>query len=132
MEQVTRWSPDTCNCVIEYAWDDSLSGKDRTFSLHSVVKKCKVHENLSDEEVYNKVFAENRLKNRCISSIYKNAELVESKGNRKVLKSEKKVNWRFDKDRKLSLSISGFTPEESTLVNNSVKTIDSTVEILNE
>lgn len=47
-ERVTRWKPDTCGCVIEYAWDDSLADED--ISLTCVAfEACEEHVALADQ-----------------------------------------------------------------------------------
>lgn len=35
MKRITTWSPDTCNCVIEYEWDDT---EDQNTRKHKFVK----------------------------------------------------------------------------------------------
>lgn len=59
----TTWYPDTCDCIIEYEWDDSIS---ENLRVHTVVnvQRCPIHLNqLSDVACFATVNAENTLKN---------------------------------------------------------------------
>jgi hypothetical protein len=60
----TRWSPDTCNCVIEYDMDGE--------ELINIVgiKTCKKHADLTGNELAKRVLERNRAKN------YVHAELI--------------------------------------------------------
>ncbi len=59
----TIWHPDTCECVIEYFWDDSLSEDDRVHQDHSFLHRCDAHSILSDQECLDAINLENRTKN---------------------------------------------------------------------
>lgn len=62
--KTTRFSPDTCSCVIEYQWDDTLSETERTHTLSNYVNRCPDHSSLStDQDRWNAVFDENPRKN---------------------------------------------------------------------
>ena len=63
MLKVTRWSPDTCGCVLEYEWDTALEGSDRIHSFKRVVKLCPEHERLGlqSQAAYDQVMSENKL-----------------------------------------------------------------------
>lgn len=73
--KLTRWSPDTCGCRIEYAWDPALPVVQRVHIPVSV-DPCERHAHLSEqaqrratpsmghEEIYAAVLAENQAKNR--------------------------------------------------------------------
>ena len=60
--QTTRWSPDTCQCELEYTWDDSVSETNRVHNFKSI-SKCSVHSAQADQTAYNTVFEENPRKN---------------------------------------------------------------------
>jgi hypothetical protein len=53
---LTRWSPDTCSCVIDYTDDGN-------FTLVSIVSKGTEHSGLDDATTYSIVKAENQRKN---------------------------------------------------------------------
>lgn len=62
--RTTRWRPDTCDCVIEYTWDDALTPDQVTHTLDTIRRRCAAHVNLpSDTDVYNTVREENPRKN---------------------------------------------------------------------
>lgn len=97
MKQVTRWSPDTCGCVLEYEWDDSVSDTDRTHTVTTVVTRCAEHSEmklqLSDH--FDQVMAENTGKNKAF-------EVVKSKVASLDIADFK---YSFDKDRKLVVDV---------------------------
>lgn len=62
--RTTRWRPDTCNCVIEYTWDDALTPDQVIHTLDTIKRRCIDHAHLvTDTEVYNVVKEENPRKN---------------------------------------------------------------------
>lgn len=62
--RTTRWSPDTCGCVLEYDWDDAVSQDARTHTFARVVERCSVHAEIPvDEDNFNTVTGENKRKN---------------------------------------------------------------------
>lgn len=63
--RLTRWSPDTCGCQIDIAWDDAVPQDSRTHSLGAVVRRDAIHAALADASVYVTVDDENRRKNRA-------------------------------------------------------------------
>jgi len=65
MKQVTRWSPDTCSCILEYEWDDTLEDSARTHSFKKVVQLCDHHKALVAAQAYNAVLSENTRKNQA-------------------------------------------------------------------
>jgi len=58
----TRWSPDTCSCVIEYTWDSTVSEDQRVHTLNTI-SKCPQHQALSDNIAYSTILDENPRKN---------------------------------------------------------------------
>lgn len=44
---ITRWSPDTCGCVIDVSWDDSVPGEQRKTEHYATVEVCPIHESLA-------------------------------------------------------------------------------------
>lgn len=45
-ERVTRWRPDTCGCVLDYSWDDTLSDEDIVLTCVEATL-CEEHADLS-------------------------------------------------------------------------------------
>ncbi len=42
--RTTRWSPDTCGCVVEYSWDDTVAADQRAHTTTRVTP-CVAHPN---------------------------------------------------------------------------------------
>ena len=66
--KVTTWTPDTCDCVIQYQWDEDLDEDTRTHSLNFIRKSCQAHSNLLPNEAvtYTAVLDENNKKSRAL------------------------------------------------------------------
>lgn len=99
-----RWRPDTCHCVIVQAHDLAVEG---SIALDHVESKCPAHAALTDEEIWEAVWAwpkgENRRKN-----LVRN-QLVEQHGV--------EPSWRFvgtGKDRVLEVHVEGLSRTDQT------------------
>ena len=97
MLQVTRWSPDTCGCVLEYEWDDAVPADARTHTATSVVTRCAEHSKmkLQSSDHFAQVLEENTGKNMAF-------EVVKSKVASLDVADFK---YSFDKDRKLVVDV---------------------------
>lgn len=72
--QTTRYSPDTCQCILEYQWDDSVDPSIRTHTLANYIRKCSVHASQANDTTrWNTVMEENPRKNIGIQLIIDNA-----------------------------------------------------------
>lgn len=69
--RTTRWTPDTCSCIIEYTWDDSIAETSRVHNLDKVVTRCPEHQlqGGNDTVTWNTINEENPRKNRAIDEI---------------------------------------------------------------
>lgn len=112
MERVTRWSPDTCGCVLECKWDDSIDPLLRTHTLSKVIKRCSIHR--ASNPIWDVVTEENTRKNMTFGKIQ---EL------KPALKSGD-YHWTFDKDRVLVVDIIStgvsLTPTEKTQLESNI------------
>lgn len=116
---VTRWSPDTCDCVLEY---------DDQFNLINVVQRCTAHQNLANNAaVYNTVKDENPRKNIGLDLILQNGPAslfdTDSESGNRVFKRGITVNWVWSgtaPDRVLTLNVIGITL--TTNQKNAIKT----------
>lgn len=63
VKRVTKWSPDTCSCVLHFAWDDETSQEERVHTFEAYEAKCVRHEHLNGQELLDTVVAENQAKN---------------------------------------------------------------------
>jgi hypothetical protein len=122
------WKPDTCDCQIEYEWDDSQSEAVRTHTCSRVIKACSYHEKYPDKnENYSVVVDENRRKNLLYKHIIDNVsgavdEKIQSDGSAvKELKKGLEYKWSFDEDRNLVVDLAGFSAAQK----NEIKTLAS-------
>lgn len=95
--KVTRWSPDTCSCVLEYEWDDAQDESTRTHKFGKAVHLCEHHRALTMAEACDQVLSENTRKNIIF-------------GWAKELKPDLELDdytWSFEKDRKLKVGFLG-------------------------
>ena len=67
--KVTRWSPDTCKCVIDYSWDDTDLQESRIHKLSNIISICPEHIGLGDISNYNACVKENTGKNIALGLI---------------------------------------------------------------
>jgi hypothetical protein len=73
----TRFSPDTCQCVIDYDWDSESNETDRVHILKTFVNVCSAHASLpTHQDRWNAVFEENPRKNIAQQLIRDNAPSV--------------------------------------------------------
>jgi len=93
-KKITRWSPDTCGCVLEYEWDDKVAPELRTHAFSKLINRCPVHAlSPTDEGCYDTVLEENQRKNKTFGI----AEAVVP-----GLQPEN-YHWVFDAGRKLEV-----------------------------
>ena len=108
----TRWSPDTCSCVVEYSWDSELPAEQRTHTL-STIEKCPVHSSLTDAEAFAVLTEENPRKNNTLQAALDNgpAGLYDlNQDGARVLKNNITYDFSFSgtpPDRTLTISFSG-------------------------
>ena len=62
--KTTRWNPDTCGCVIEYQWDDTVPQDQRVHTPVNIVSQCNVHGSFNaPSDLYNHVLFDSQRKN---------------------------------------------------------------------
>ena len=110
--KTTRYSPDTCQCVLEYTWDDTLSETNRTHTLSNYVNKCSAHASLSNTDGWNAVFEENPRKNiaRQLSLDNGPTSLYDTVDGTRQLKSTITYNFSWSgvaPNRVLTISFTG-------------------------
>ena len=125
MVRTTQWSPDTCGCIIEYSWDDSV--QDHTHELHRVIKKCEHHASLSDSEVWDTVNSENKGKNVAHGEMLAVERISDAvPGGARKFKEGVNFDWKFEgtgKNRVLKPSIVGadLSKVEEEVVHSKLK-----------
>lgn len=105
--QVTRWSPDTCGCILEYEWNDTQPADTRVHSFKNAIHLCEYHlpfaimkeKPLLGQGAYDEVISENTRKNVVFADVQ---ILFPS------LMPEN-YNWSFDTQRKLKVGFLGIS-----------------------
>ena len=115
---VTRWSPDTCECVIEYNEDGTLS---------KLVKACDAHSGGTETTVYQTVLEENPRKNKSFKEILDNAPPgmydTDPESGTRVFKKGINVDFKWTgqpPNRSLELVVKGIslTPTQKNAVQS--------------
>lgn len=70
MLKVTRWSPDTCGCILDYQWDTEIPSDLRTHTFLDPVRVCQPHSVMPDSQVASMVYEENRRKNWSLDIVH--------------------------------------------------------------
>ncbi len=111
--KTTRWSPDTCECILEYTWDNSVPQDQITIQPANIIVKCSAHNTIQQSTtVFNTVKEENGRKNISHSVILDNSpstayDIVD--GNRQF-KNGIIVSWSWSgtvPNRILTITVSG-------------------------
>lgn len=133
--KVTRWRPDTCECIIEYEWDDTSPLEERIHTHKSIIK-CEHHATIDDNiEAHEKVKNENSSKNKVLGHILENfPEVVEEVTDKdgvitKELKGGIKYEWSFDENRELVAGLTGVTAKINTDIKASLDAIPDGVKL---
>lgn len=125
MKKLTRWSPDTCGCVIDYEWDDTQAEDVRVHTAVRTVKRCLAHQADTDVALhYSKALEENQRKNKALQKLLESCP--------KSMKRETKIVgsnvpgedfitppvWRFNENRDLEIDL----PEVDLVTKEKLKT----------
>ena len=95
--KVTRWQPDTCDCVLEYSWD-SESGEHHD-ELNTVIKRCIEHESVADP--FGVVKEENTRKNKIHTKLVQDDDRIgetiidENDTPQRKIKDSVEFNYKF-------------------------------------
>lgn len=130
MIKITRWKPDTCDCVLEYEWDTEEAEEVRT---HTPIKvqSCAAHQFMDQapENVYGKVKEENSRKNIALGKVLEHAPEAAKRAGGHAFNAEDEPTWEFDENRKLHIHLSGkFTQGIKTAIKAELN--KNTVEIV--
>lgn len=114
-KHVTRWSPDTCNCIIEYEWDDLDPPENRPHTLFNYINSCQAHSILpTDNDSYTTVKEENIRKNIAHQGILNNGpnSLYDVVDGNRILKNNITISWTWSgvaPNRVITISYTGIT-----------------------
>lgn len=106
--QTTTWHPDTCACIIEYQWDDSVPDAARVHTPSRIVSQCPFHAGLSVADHGAKLFDENPRKNKTLDAIMTQVPAV-------ILDD---ITWSFDSNRVLNITCPKLTQGQKTAIQN--------------
>ena len=108
--QRTLWSPDTCECQIEYSWDDTVPQDQRTHTISKIVRACSIHSHHTlKENHFNDVLDENQSKNKAVGLLVKTFKKLDG--------GDSEIKWRFEIDRSIVLSHPLLTQVDKDTVN---------------
>lgn len=124
----TSWSPDTCNCIIEYTWDADTPEDGRIHTASKSVRKCSAHSSIADlTQHFNTLMDENPRKNLTLQTALENLTsqlaATDPASGTLVLKNNITFNWSFSgtaPNRVLTISFTGVTlttNQKNTLQN---------------
>jgi hypothetical protein len=126
MIHTTTWRPDTCDCIIEYTWDDQVPESERKNDFRNIVKRCPAHSELSSLDIYSTVLEENPRKNFAFQHVLDNGPAALSDTTpegAKVLKQNLTYNFSWSgtaPDRVLTISFTGISL--TTTQRNAIQT----------
>lgn len=115
-----EWSPDTCDCCLQFVFDDDLPQEQRTHVFFAKLKPCTKHPNLTGTTLFDTAVGESQRVQKLL------AELKTSIQSLSTLDDEKSIirsirNWAgLDTNRVLNFSVSG-----TTLTSNQKTTIQN-------
>src|SRR3972149_7475449 len=112
--RVTRWSPDTCPCGIDYEWDDALPQEARVHVANAIVQACAAHAAAAAPAAHLVlVLEENQRKNLFDTEVQA----------RVVLSETRRVEYIYpDSTRVLNVRLTGFTTAQRTALQGVVNT----------
>lgn len=106
---VTRWSPDTCGCVLEYSWDASVPADSRVHTYSATIRTCPTHPGLAAAALYQAILNENQTKNRVLGRAVQISTKLSTDGQ--TLKDGITYVWTFagTNSRSLTVAFTGVT-----------------------
>lgn len=116
MKRITRWSPDTCGCVIDFEWDDENSSIPH--KAKNIISECEAHKGLDKDSCYLSVLEENKYKNVVINKIANtipSLALISSSGV--PYPNMDKISFSFDKNRKIIIKAQGATSAQKSKIS---------------
>lgn len=103
MIKTTRWSPDTCKCILEFQWDTDKSLSKRTHTFLPPTEICPLHSSVHISEISDVVYEENLRKNWSL-------DIVHSRVSSLTLED---ILWNYTEERVLILELSGLVSKNN-------------------
>lgn len=126
----TTWGPDTCDCIVEYEWDDAIAQGSRTHTISNIINKCPAHTSLStNTDVWNALNDENPRKNAARGLLLENGptslyDVIDATNGTREFKNGITFNWSWTGSgaaRTLTITVTGITL--TTQQRNTVQTV---------
>lgn len=108
--RITRWSPDTCACVVDIQWDDSVAQELRSHGAAAIVNQCTAHSGMALGAHYAKLMDENPRKNLVIDAM-----LTQVNGL-----THQDMSWSYDASRVLNITCSKINGAQKTALQTLV------------
>lgn len=69
--KTTQWKPDTHDAIVEFEWDETLPAEERTHTFKRFIKRPSGarYDAMTDQEVYDTLFTENKAKNLTLGQV---------------------------------------------------------------
>lgn len=121
MKKITRWSPDTCGCIIDLEWDAEAAQEDRTHTALSIVKACPAHAGKypGKSEHFDGVLEENQIKNMVLSLIRERHPDLFAQDKKKFVRD---FSYSFDEKRTLKFSHRQLDAEQKRALQSDLDT----------
>lgn len=104
MIQIQQYRPDTCNCIVLEAWDDSVPEDQRIHTLVGIVRRGDEHASILDASLYPTIREENNRKNLCINQCKQVVTTIDPN----------RIKWVFTPGRLLQVSFEGINLPNAT------------------
>jgi len=103
MIHIQEYRPDTCTCVVQESWDDSVPEDQRVHTLEAVLHRGPEHASILDSSLYPVIREENRRKNLTVGKCVSVAAVVPGQ-----------ISWAYTPGRLLQISFSGVNVPNAT------------------
>lgn len=115
-KHITSWRPDTCNCEIQYEWDDTQPQNEREHKIISHSRKCDAHSRHLPHEAFGKILDENTRKNLLLSDISEKLPEIFEDTKSKRFKEGHGYSWGFDSERRLLVHLPNLTDKQQAKI----------------
>lgn len=107
--KTTKWSPDTCSCIIEYEWNTDDPESTRQHTIARYLQRCALHSTATSlADLWSKVIEHNTRKNLMYKAVLDNitaATETDAEGN-VVLRAGYTFSWSYSGDM-LTITLGG-------------------------
>ena len=112
--KTTRWTLDSCGCVVEFTWDDAVAQASRTHTYSNHINRCTAHSSGTASSAYDVCLEENQRKNNALQVALDNGPtgLYDTVNSARQLKPTITYNYSWtgvSPNRVLSISFTGIT-----------------------